>query len=190
MTGSKYFCCWPLLWWTDRRKVNTHYTLPPCIQFVNLDQQSVGATLEPATILSQEIWAPKNWFKIRHWQQTSPQTTSAEKRYPSGQSLEIMERGGKKCSNWAPHPHSFQHHHHMPTLVTAQMEYLATISKFSVVYPPRPCPGLHTYCIFNSCIYMDTYIPLIIRITVYSDLIETPQLEENDPTDPENFWIK
>ena len=37
---------------------------------------------------------------------------------------------------------------------------------------------------------MDTYIPLIIRITVYSDLIETPQLEENDPTDPENFWIK
>ena len=102
MTGSKYFCCWPLLWWTDRRKVNTQYTLPPCIQFVNLDQQSVGATLEPATILGQEIWAPKNWFKIRHWQQTSPQTTSAEKRYPSGQSLEIMERGGKKMFKLGP----------------------------------------------------------------------------------------
>ena len=37
----------------------------------------------------------------------------------------------------------------------------------------------------NSCIYMDTNIPLIIRKSVYSDLIETPQLKETDPVVPD-----
>lgn len=93
-------------------------------------------------------------------------------------------KGRKTFSNWAPRPHYTST---TTTCLLLSRHIWSLLQHFQIqcCTPIQAMLWLHTYCMINSCIYMDTNIPLIIRKSVYSDLIETPQLKETDPVVPD-----